>query len=227
MFRSVYDYLQLELSSAVNLAFPDIVFSRHDVSINVVPEHFLYDLSSSVALKIDAKNVDFSTAARNIASLINYDSHFVQNDFDNSFTCVKGFINFKLSHKYISAVINELTQLTITIPDSVTDPIILSSFSITKAVLSQTSKIVQEFDLSAPDPGLLCTPEELRIGRFLGTAPLFYDCRKFNNRVFFKRRIAEAFLKFYNKTRIMTPDYNLTSARLSLVKATQHALLIL
>jgi hypothetical protein len=227
MFISIYNYLQSEILASVNIVFPDVKISKDDCSLIIAPEHSLFDLSSSVALKIHSQDLSFSNTAQKIASLINYDNHFVQSDPDNVFTSIKGFINFKLSSKYISNVISNTSAMVITTPDSFTDPMTSSVLSITKAILSQTDKIMQKDELSAPDFELLCTNEELRIGRFLGIAPLFPDCKPFRNKSFFKKRIAEAFMQFYKKTRIITPDCKLTFARVELVKAVQNAIMIL
>ena len=227
MFRSVYDYLQSELFLAVKRAFPEINISKHDCSLNVAPEHSLCDLSSSIALKIGSRNKSLSITSEKITSFIKYDSYFVKSDPENEFTNYKGFINFKLSRQYISTVISNILSMTVDNSKSVADPITSSVFSETKSVLSHFDKMVKNHDFQDTDLELLCTYEELKVGRSLGIAPLFEDCKPFKNKAYFKNRIAEAFLRFYKKTRIITPDFKLTSARIALVKATQNALMVL
>jgi arginyl-tRNA synthetase len=227
MFRSVYDYLQSELFLAVNRAFPDINISKHDCNLNIAPEHSSCDLSSSIVLKIGSLYKSLSITSEKITSFINYDDYFVQSDPENMFTNCKGFINFKLSRKYISTVISNTSSMIIDKPDSVTDLLTSSVLSTTKSILSHFENTITKYDLHDLDLELLCTYEELKIGRSLGIAPLFPDCKHFKNKTFFKNRIADAFLQFYKKNRIITPDCKLTFARIALVKATQNALMTL
>ncbi|NLG15936.1 MAG: hypothetical protein GX556_01240 [Fibrobacter sp.] len=205
-------YLQNNLQSALNQAFPALVY-------RVKPESFYLcrtgtaDLCTPVALQISSSvAIPAEQAARRIMTHFPWNISFVQPDTQLEQTLQNGFINFRISAQYLHTCLLDNAKV---------EPL-----SARHSILEKTNAVIKYAEVKSPgvingNPELLVEQEEI----LLLKAIALLDTDSVWNRssaVLFTNQIAAIFERFYLKHAVFTESIELTYARILLVRAVHN-----
>ncbi len=205
-------YLQNSLQSALNQAFPALVYQ-------VKPESFYLcrtgsaDLCTPVALQISSiVAIPAEQVARRIMAYFKWNISFVQPDPQLEQSLQNGFINFRVSAQYLHTCLLDSAKQEL--------------LSARHSILEKTREVIKHAEVISPgvikgNPELLVEQEEI----LLLKAIALLDTDSVWNRsatVLFTNQIAAIFERFYLRHAVFTESIELTYARTQLVRAVHN-----
>ena len=214
---SLRSYLRSGLQAAIKKVFPPLNFT-------IAPDSFYLcrdpecDLSNPAPLRISPlAGITAESAAERIMSAFNWDDSFVVPDPMLTWTIKRGFLNFRISKKYLHLILLETGK---PLPFINKDNNLLEK---TVSILKASRHFQDPDKMVQARLDLLNTEEEKYLEKiialsgsdaFMGGNPAF----------FFRKRLIAAFNDFYLKHPVFSDSEELTRARVLLVRAVHNHL---